>query len=375
LRVLAAVVLTCLVPTTGFAESLYPLRSTWSSDRSAIYTDVLVVHEDGRVEMRRELGGSVDGITMIQLPLYTRPPARAAFVPSRNSSDARMRWATSWVFITPDADGTPLIPGDGEFDALNAAVEAWNRAVSPCSYMRLVVNAREPIEIGFDGRNALKFRGDRWCRPPRGTDPEKCYDPEAAGITTLFFVDRASRPDNGMILDTDIEINMVDFAMAVGCETRCITDATSGRVEDLQNTLTHELGHAMGLDHTCWPGHLIDPPPRPLDHRGEPAPACRPISALPEWVIEATMYNYLDPMEIKKRTPEQDDIDGVCSSYPLDDDPRIYEEILVTGPGCCAVAGGPRRPGAGALALLCVAAIVGLAWRLRGRACSRSRRP
>jgi hypothetical protein len=268
--------------------------------------------------------------------------------------------------MTPDSDGAPDVPGDGEIAALEAALGTWNSSVEGCSYMRFVLKAREPLEVGLDGKNTLKFRGEKWCRPKRGDTPEKCYDPGATAITTLFFVDKASRADNGTILDADIELNSVDYAMAIGCETRCQTDARTGIVEDLQNTLTHELGHVLGLDHTCWP---FDQSTAPLDNDGAPAPSCRPASALPASVVEATMYNYQEPMEISKRTPEADDVNGVCSNYPLADDPKIFEEVDVsTSSGCCAVAGGRGR-GPGWLVVLALGALL-----LRVRACSRSRR-
>jgi hypothetical protein len=357
------------------ATERVPLRSYWDDGGSAIYTDVMVLHDDGRAEVVRELGGSVDGIAMIQFTLYARAPGEISFVPTLNSTDARLRWSNSWVFLTPDRAGAPDVPGEGEMEALETALGVWNASVEGCSYMRFVLKDREPLEVGLDGKNTVKFRGEKWCRPARGDTPEKCYDAGATAITTLFFVDRESRPDNGMILDADIEINSVDYAMAVGCESRCVTDARTGIVEDLQNTLTHELGHVLGLDHTCWPFEEEEPP---LHHDGTPAPLCRPISSLPQWVIEATMYNYQEPRETKKRTPEQDDVMGICTIYALADDPKLYTEVDVsTGAGCCAVAGGGAgRRGAPAGILVFLAAATWLFGRkLRARACSRTRRP
>jgi hypothetical protein len=328
-----------------------------------------LIHDDGRAEVVRELGGSVDGIGMIQFDVQAAGASTLAFVPTRNDSSAPLHWAASWVFITPDSAGAPEVPGEGETEALTAALGTWNGSVEACSYMRFVLKDRESLEVGLDGKNTVKYRGEKWCRPARGDTPEKCYNEGATAITTLFFVDSADRADNGMILDADIEINSVHYAMAVGCETRCVTDARTGIVEDLQNTLTHELGHVLGLDHTCWP---LEPDTAPLDADGQPAPQCRPLSTLPEWVVEATMYNYQEPMETKKRTPEADDIGGICATYALDDDPKLYEEVDVsTEGGCCAVAGGrvASRRGPAGILLVAFAALM-----LRARACSRNRR-
>ena len=34
------------------------------------------------------------------------------------------------------------------------------------------------------------------------------------------------------------------------------------------------------------------------------------------------MYNFADPGETKKRSPETDDIAGICQTYPLANDPN-----------------------------------------------------
>jgi hypothetical protein len=364
-----------LVPSAVGAERAETLRSYWNQERTAILSDVRVTRADGSSETRQVLGGSVDGIGMIQYALYTRSPATLGFVPTVNRAAARLRWAGTCVFITPDSAGSSHISEGGELDAIQASLTAWNGATGSCSYLRFILQPPEPVEVGLDGKNVIKFREDRWCRPARGDDPEKCYDGGATAITTLFFIDREGRPDNGMILDADIEVNSVDYAMAVGCETRCLTSSPRPIVEDLENTLAHELGHVLGLDHTCWDG---SPDRAPRDHEGRPAPPCRPTSSLPDHVTEATMYNFQDPMETKKRSPEQDDIDGVCSNYELAADPGLCEPVFISEPGgCCSVVGTgapARRDGAAWLGgLLFLAFVTGRA--LRARACSRSRRP
>jgi hypothetical protein len=92
------------------------------------------------------------------------------------------------------------------------------------------------------------------------------------------------------------------------------------------------------------------------------------------------MYNYQEPMETKKRTPEADDVAGICGQYPTAEDPKLYEEVSFSAGGCCAVAGagGSRSRGPAGVALLAFV-VAGLfasrlgRRRLRGRACSRTR--
>jgi hypothetical protein len=367
-----ALVLLAVVPASARAETVETLRSYWTADRTAILSDVRVVHDDGSTETRQVLGGSVDGIAMIQIPLYSKAPATLAFVPTRNTAAKRLKWGGSCVFITPDSAGSKHIANSDEMTAIEKAVTSWNTGTDACGYLRFVLEPPAALEVGLDGDNTIKFRESTWCRPAHGDEPEKCYDEGATAITTLFFIDKDGRPDDGMILDADIEVNAVDYAIAVGCETRCLTSSTRPIVEDLENTLAHELGHVLGLDHTCWDG---SPDRAPVDSDGNPAPACRPISSLSSEVINATMYNFQDPMETKKRTPEQDDLDGVCSNYPKAMDPAVCVPVdIADDGGCCSVAGAKKRRGYDGAALLGGLAFA-LVVVLRGRACSRTRRP
>ena len=61
---------------------------------------------------------------------------------------------------------------------------------------------------------------------------------------------------------------------------------------DLQSTLTHEIGHALGLGHSD--------------------------------IAEATMAPSIIGGDISKRTLDQDDINGICALYPVHDDPQQW---------------------------------------------------
>ena len=79
-----------------------------------------------------------------------------------------------------------------------------------------------------------------------------------------------------MIMDADIDLNLVDFEWS--------TSGESGRV-DLQNALTHELGHILGFAHSD--------------------------------AQEATMFASAIPGETEKRDLYEDDIQGVREVYPF----------------------------------------------------------
>lgn len=86
-------------------------------------------------------------------------------------------------------------------------------------------------------------------------------------------------PNTGAISDADIHINSEFYEFADDPEP------DSGKA-DLQNTLTHEVGHLLGFAHSM--------------------------------VIEATMFGGAELGETHKRTLHEDDIALLCLSYPSD---------------------------------------------------------
>jgi hypothetical protein len=260
-----------------------------------------------------------------------------------------LKWESGCVYVTEDAAGTTAISGDGEFAAMDAAIDAWNTGTGSCSYLNLVNDGRKAGEVGRDNINLIKIRdtpcaqcGGTWCRPATSKDPVRCYAQAAAGLTTAIFIDDSTSNRDGAILDADIELNGVDFAISVNS----MTTSTQLCKADLQNTLTHELGHLQGLEHPCLAGN---DPPR-VDDQGHAVPQCP--STDPK-IFDATMYNFQDCGEIKKQTLSSDDINAICTVYPKASDPGTCDRVG-TKSGCCSTS---NRPGvsfllAGAVFLL-----------------------
>ena len=347
--------------------------SSWTPGGS-IVTESTIRTADGTDVLVHQLGGTVDKIGMRVIhgapPLsrgdyvaielvepqsesgrrksvrkLTTPTLRLPFVRTTNATNAALRWAKSCAFVTYDAAGTTQVPGGDEFDVLDASVSEWEAGAETCSYISFRFNERREGEVGLDGVNLVKFREDTWCRPGSG-DPI-CHDPAAAGLTTLFFINDAESSRNGEILDADVELNGVTFAISVDG----VTGGDAGLcLSDLANTATHEFGHLLGLDHTCWDGLGT----QPRDEQGNRVPSCFPESNLPTEIRDATMYNFQDCDERKKQTLLQDDIDGICAAYPTADDPSDCSEVVLDRGGCCAVSSELSPPGRrfGSLALL-----------------------
>jgi len=371
-------------------------HSAWSADGRRIVTTSTIDGPDGRSELR-QLGGSADGIGMVVIhapaipalgatvtarlaagdvpwieALYSGVPTAGASIAelppmqftqtTTTLSGVPLRWDSGCVFIRYSAEGTSHIPGNQEFDAINAAVAEWTSKTRSCGYLEVVVEEPEQRNVGFDRVNVIKFRDTAW--PPPGVDTGS-YAPEAGGLTTLFFIDEKcdagdsppcySNPRNGEILDADIELNGVNFALSLNGQSL----GTASCLSDVGNTITHELGHLFGLDHTCWVGIG----PRPVDDTGQPIPSCDAPNLSSE-VENATMYNFQDCGETKKTSLETDDISGFCAIYPLSDDPGTCERVGSDG-GCCTVAGSKTPPNRSHLLLLVGFAVVLLRQRRR----------
>jgi MYXO-CTERM domain-containing protein len=310
-------------------------------------------------------GGVVGDVGMVQWHSIVgsqRLPLLLGYVPSRTRAGTPLHWEASCTIVTPAADGTTHIDGLREMDVIRECASHWEQMTAGCGYLKINVGAPQNLEVAYDGVNMIKFREDRWCPPAREACEEPtCYDPAAAGVTTVFYIDRMGDPKDGTIMDADVELNGVDFAI----QDQGVTQASSRTPADLANTLTHELGHLVGLDHNC-----TERPDRPaIDQNGDVAPSCDRGSA-PQEILDATMYAYQEPPEAgvpetKKATLEQDDIDAFCAAYPIAADPgtcraTVLRPAFIGGCTCkqCSVADGDARRAAPAAALLALAVLI-----------------
>jgi hypothetical protein len=138
--------------------------------------------------------------------------------------------------------------------------------------------------------------------------PMRRYDPAAFAVTTVWH-----RKSTGEILDVDMEINE-----ARGPYGNCPDTGCSGETRvDLQNVVTHELGHYFGLAHSTD--------------------------------FEATMFASATAGEISKRDLGADDVAGICAIYPPGSLPEACDDTPNGGFGLreckngCGIA--PRRSG------------------------------
>jgi uncharacterized protein (TIGR03382 family) len=297
-------------------------------------------------------------------------PAAAYVRSSDKGSGKALFWPMPVVpYRVSDAPSSPSPTcaaspaGDPTLDAARSAFSQWRQG---CSSLDLVYGGRiDETRTGLDGthENLVVIRRG-WCsvNPLAAT----CMASGASGCGNTYdcFEDQTNAdrfivaltsalydPDTGRIVNADIEVNGwdglgVDGSLSAGtsgpthgwyftCDKQAGWPqcATYGQADcfyiDLQNTLTHEAGHFLGLAHPCEIAQG----------------SCTPEMAA------TTMYPATTPGDLEKRSLSQDDIDGVCAIYPS------------SGGGCgCGSAGAP-----GAIAVL----LAVLALRPRRRAASR----
>lgn len=302
-------------------------------------------------------------------PLLT--PQRAhGYVRTTTDRHASVKWPNSCVTVlariaNPPANLTP----DLAAKAARAAAAVWSHDNLNCpttdgsmprpTSFELTITTSDTSDwpTANDQINNLVFRKTSWN-----------YDPQALAITTVFAIQ-----SSGTILDADVEINAVpthkmfrwgDLIDGLGVE---------GPTEDLQNTLTHEFGHLLGLDHTCYlPGNKIA-----KDHTGQDIPRCDDASPT---IMEATMFASVATGDTVRRSLAPDDIAGVCAIYPPNEArcPTVPPAGGGVGgddglAGGCALGQSSRgarssRPAAGLLLLgagLVVAGLVALSVRRR----------
>jgi hypothetical protein len=258
------------------------------------------------------------------------PPARA-FVRTMTSGGSPMFWnRTVSIIHAYVGDPPPPLTREDILIATNAAAAAWSRDRVVCTSMDLRIAAVDQASAPalLDGTSRMTFRRQTWCKEPRD-DNDPCYDPFALAVTSVF-----ARKSDGEIVDADVELNAVNFTWS---DLVRKPDPTMN-LQDLQNTLTHEFGHFIGLDHTCF---LAGTPPAGLvDDQGRPVPTCDHAS---DEIQATTMFAAVIPGDLERRTLSPDDIRAVCSLYPP------MDELVESGnPQGCALAS--RSQGAAAIA-------------------------
>lgn len=235
----------------------------------------------------------------------------------------RVAWAQAYLRTTSDQDpnvclswtgraytynvhsaGSARTPGNSEFAAIEASVQTWRNVASGCS--DFTFNQGPTTNDGTVGynptganQNVITFR-EKSCLDavPSGdgcqingscSNKYACWDhgTDVLALTTLSF-----NPRTGAVFDADVEFNAASVGVTQGFLFTTVDSPpcppedprTDCVVIDIQNTLTHELGHVAGF------AHVADG--------------------------DSVMLPSAPPGEISKRAVDPGTAGGFCSVYP-----------------------------------------------------------
>jgi hypothetical protein len=268
--------------------------------------------------------------------LATSWPA-AAYVRGRTEFGDAFEWDTSCIPATIYTNGFENTPGGLSVDKITksiaAAAHAWSPDEVTCEdgghpNLEIVPTlslAKTPPSIGWDAKNVIVIRTENWTKSGRPSAMD--YPFGALAVTTV------TARGKGHVVDADIEINAVGKAW-LDLDPGVVIEPgqTTFDIYDLQNTLTHEFGHFLGLDHTCY--NPNSEKPRPTDEvTMQMVPDC---DGAPPEVANTVMFDRAESFETSKRTLKEDDIRAVCDIY---DKPTVCE--IDQANDACAIAAAP----------------------------------
>jgi hypothetical protein len=278
------------------------------------------------------------------LTMAAAGPARAFVRSTAQGGNAPLFWKESCVPITIYLNGfaeRENLSATQIVKSIAAAAHSWGPDGVTCAdgvshpYLEIVPTlstSTGPGPTGYDARNSLVFRTDNWTMG--GKPNGKQYAEGALAVTTVI-----ARLD-GHIVDADMEINATNSSFDwVNLDPGVVIDFNHSTVPhfDIQNAVTHEFGHLIGLDHTCFNPDPFNPKLRPQDDMGNPVPDCSTPEAAK--FANTVMFDTAPPLQTSKRILSDDDKRAVCTIYAPTNE---HLACTLDSPVGCAVAPAPR---------------------------------
>ncbi len=194
-------------------------------------------------------------------------------VAKTDGSDSRVcvTWNTRAFVYHSASEGSSRIPGDAEFSAIDAAFATWQALSDTCSDFTFTAGDRLSSPAsgkGSEAKNVVVFRESECAQVVPQDDPcwsdgscpavYGCWSHSSTtiGLTTVTYSTRT-----GIAVDADIELNGADFTFTTVSSPPCTQGGALANcvAYDVQNTVTHEIGHVVGFDHVSNPSSTMAP--------------------------------------------------------------------------------------------------------------------
>lgn len=197
--------------------------------------------------------------------------------------DADVRSQCLWwkertnIIWNQNSQGTVTVAGDGEFEAVERSFASWQTQLTGCGNVTLTQGPRTSNrQVTYNEKgtneNVVLFRTRRcnelvdaadtcWTKNTCANTYD-CWEHSqtAIGVTTSTY-----NPNTGEVVDADIELNDTratsnrGFLFTVNDGLPCAAglESQSCIATDIQNTMTHEVGHLLGLSHSTAVGSTM----------------------------------------------------------------------------------------------------------------------
>jgi hypothetical protein len=187
-----------------------------------------------------------------------------AFVPKISDNGSDLHWGVSEVSYQINFDGNHNLSRDEIEEAITNSSDTWKKNGSAENFHFFYEGESKERYANADDELFLVSFRDNWTQDPNV-------------LAYAFTWHKEGGDSDGEIIHFDIEINSDHHTWN--------TDGNNDAY-DLGNAITHEFGHALGLDHSEDP--------------------------------EASMAPTIPMGEIQKRDPSADDLEGFDHIYPAD---------------------------------------------------------
>lgn len=183
-------------------------------------------------------------VLLVSTTLLSAVPARSYTLQSTDgAASVKVKWPSRRITITISSSlFTPpanFKPGSDALGAMRRALAHWSEAAN--IQFVLAYSKAESISAqgsGGDGVSLITI-----AHTPENSAPFNSVNNDAAGRTRIFYT------ESGTITEADITLNPAQ---------QFSTDGSAGTY-DLESTLTHEIGHLLGLEHSGVTGATMQP--------------------------------------------------------------------------------------------------------------------